>query len=395
MRRDGLCPAVRNRLTRLPPPFDAHYGVVPLPPPEEAIPLGPVVARVEAALAALGEADLLARTLPEPLRASRILARREAVTSSAIEGTQTTLDSVLSAEEGTGSGADAATRQVRGYAGVLEALLPQAQAAGPAIFTLDLIQELHRAVIRDDPDYRDTPGALRDRVVWIDGTHIAQSTWNPPPPADVPACLEQCLDYLRNEGMQAMTQGLLTRMAVAHAHFEAVHPFRDGNGRVGRLLWPLMMAADGRTPLYLSPYVEAHKAAYFTALKAAQQQLDWAALVGFLADAVVAAVAEMGETQVALAALRALWLGRRRFRAGSAALRALDLLPHYPVLTVNRLADLLGISFSQASQGTRQLVEVGILVERTGQGRNRLFAAPEALAILGRPFGSSPELPQR
>ncbi|WOH64344.1 Fic family protein [Bradyrhizobium sp. BWA-3-5] len=83
---------------------------------------------------------------------------------------------------------------------------------------------------------------------------------NPPPPADVPDCLAQTVDYLRNEGMQQMTQGFITRMAIAHTHFEAVHPFRDGNGRVARLLLPLMMAAEKHVPLYLSPYIESKKA---------------------------------------------------------------------------------------------------------------------------------------
>ncbi|WP_246787952.1 Fic family protein [Bradyrhizobium sp. CCBAU 53421] len=83
-------------------------------------------------------------------------------------------------------------------------------------------------------------------------------------PADVPDCLAQTIDFLRNEGMQEMTQGFITRMAIAHAHFEAVHPFRDGNGRVGRLLLPLMMAAEKHVPLYLSPYIESKKEAYTT-----------------------------------------------------------------------------------------------------------------------------------
>src|ERR1700674_4397385 len=121
-------------------------------------------------------------------------------------------------------------------------------------------------------------------------------------------------------------------MAVAHAHFEAVHPFRDGNGRVGRLLLPLMMAAEGHIPLYLSPYIEANKVAYYASLKAAQQRLDWHEAIGFLADAIVGTTHELLATRDALAALRDRWRERRKFRRGSAALEALDVLPHYPVL---------------------------------------------------------------
>ncbi|WP_264784747.1 Fic family protein, partial [Gluconobacter cerinus] len=100
------------------------------------------------------------------------------------------------------------------------------------------------------------------------------SVYNPPPPAAVPHFLEETLDYMREDGMQMMTQSLITRMALAHTHFEAAHPFRDGNGRVGRLLLPLMMAAEKQVPLYLSPYIELHKQADYAVLKQAQQKLN-------------------------------------------------------------------------------------------------------------------------
>jgi Fic family protein len=153
------------------------------------------------------------------------------------------------------------------------------------------------------------------------------------------------------------------------------------------------MAAHGQTPLYLSPYIEAHKPAYYAALKAAQQRLEWPEMIGFMADAIVGTVTEVMRTRTALRQLQPIWRARRRFRAGSAALRTLDLLPHYPVLTIGRLAGLLGVSWPQASQAIGQLVEVGILRERTGYRRNRLFSAPEVLTILNRPFGEEPILP--
>jgi Fic family protein len=182
-------------------------------------------------------------------------------------------------------------------------------------------------------------------------------------------------------------------MAIAHSHFEAVHPFRDGNGRVGRLLLPLMMAAEGQTPLYISPYIEAHKGAYYASLKTAQQRLEWHDVVGFMADAISGTVDEVIATRDALSRLRELWRTRREFRARSAALKALDMLPHYPVLTMRRLQRLLDVSFPSAKQGVEQLVAAGILVERTGYARNRIFAAPEALSIINRPFGAAPVLP--
>ncbi|MCW2239169.1 Fic family protein [Azospirillum canadense] len=394
MRRDTLCHEVRQRLVRLPPPHQAHYGVVPPPPPEDTVPLGPVLTRSEAANQALARIDTLAADLHDPYLLSRVLTRREAVSSSGIEGTNSTLDELLSVEETEDGEATDAAAQVRDYALALDVLLPRAQAAGPAIFTVDLIRNLHRAVMKGDTAYQDVPGDFRQVVAWIGGgKDIAYSTFNPPPPPHLPACLEQTVDYLRCEGLQRQTQGLLTRMAVAHAHFEAVHPFRDGNGRVGRLLLPLMMAAESHVPLYLSPYIEAHKQAYYDALKAAQQRLEWHAMVGYLADAVVGTVSELLVTRAALADLRRVWLNRRPFRAKSAALRALDILPHYPVITVKRLAKLLNVSFRAADTAIGLLQQAGILTERTGHRRNRLFAATEALSVINRPFGAEPVLP--
>lgn len=396
MNRQDLCPAVRQTLVRLPAPHDSHYSIVPPPPPEEAIALNDDVrARMDAAREALAEVQVLARELADPWLVSRIITRQEAQSSSAIEGTHSTLDEVLAVDEEADDGSRTATRQVRSYALALDRLIPLAREMGPGLFTADLIRDLHRDIMRDDPDYPDMPGELRTRVVWIGGLNIAQSTLNPPPPDRIAGCLAQTVDYLRNEGMQSMTQGLLTRMAVAHAHFEAVHPFRDGNGRVGRLLLPLMMAADGKVPLYLSPYIEARKDRYYASLKAAQQRLDWGAMAGFMADAVVETVAELNATRRALRSLRMDWSQRRRLRAGSGAARALAQLTDYPVLTIKRLAERLDISFPAAAKAVSQLVDAGILSERTGYQRNRLFAATEVLSIINRPFGTEPVLPER
>jgi Fic family protein len=391
MKRSLLAPAVRERLKRLPPPYDSHYGVVPAPPPETALDLRSVSRRHEDALAALARIDAIAAEAPDPYLVSRVLTRREAVSSSAIEGTNSTLDELLAAEETADETTKSAARQARDYALVLDHFLGEARRKGPAIFSCELIRDLHARIMSADPDYKDAPGALREIVVWIGGgAHIAYSTWTPPPPEEVRACLIENVDYMRNEGLQQVNHNLIVRMAVAHAHFEAVHPFRDGNGRVGRILLPLIMAADGRVPLYLSPYIDANRADYYAALKAAQQRLEWPKLILFLSDAIVATVEELLTTRRALQALRKKWLRRRRFRKDSAALRLLDLLPHFPVITTPRAAEILGVSAPQVNRAVAQLAAAGILVERTGHARNRIFAAREALAIINRPFGEAP-----
>ena len=394
MKRDNLCHAVRERLKRLPVPYESHYGVVPLPPPEHTINVTPVTLQLSKASAALGRIDMLMEELADPWLISRILPRQEAISSSSIEGTYSTLDELLSVEETGDEETSDAAKQVRDYALALDALIPAAIEKKYTIFTIDLARELHRIVMRGDTGYQDTPGELRSRVVWIGGHgDIAYSTYNPTPPEDILLCLEESMAYMRSDDMQIMTQNLIMRMAIAHAHFEAVHPFRDGNGRVGRLLMPLMMAAEGGIPLYLSPYIAEHKETYYTALKMAQQKLEWYHLIGFLSDAITATVNELFATRVALQTLAARWEKQRQFRKNSAALRALTLLPHYPVLTTKRLAKLLDISIPAATNAILQLMEEGILNERTGFSRNRIFVATEALHIINRPFGAEPIIP--
>ncbi len=392
MRRDDLCHAVRERLQRLPEPHAAHYGVVPLPPPEEGIPLGTAMASHQRAIEALARVRALAADMADPYVVSRLLVRREAVSSSSIEGTNSTLDELLSLEEEAGEEQRDAARQVRDYALALDRLIPRAAGEGPAIFTPELVAELHREVMRSDPRYADVPGMLRTHVVWIGGGghDIAYSTYNPTPPDRIEACLAETMAYMRGQGMQVMTQSIVARLAIAHAHFEAVHPFRDGNGRVGRLLMPLMMAADGQVPLYLSPYIEANRQAYHDSLKAAQQRLDWSAAIAFIADAITGTVDELMVTRAALARLVAAWHTRRAFRRNSAASRALPLLADYPVITARRLGERLRVSPPSAHGAIEQLVQAGILHERTGYSRNRVFAATEVLGILNRPFGAEP-----
>jgi Fic family protein len=388
MKRDSLCAAVRERLIRLPAPYDAHYGVIPLPPPEQAVDVMPAMRQLSEAQAALGQVEALAGELHDPWLISRILPRQEAVSSSAIEGTHSTLDALLSLEETEPETAQSTAKQVRDYALALDAFVPEARKQGYGLFTTALVRALHQSVMQEAADYPDAPGELRSRVVWIGGRgDIAYSSYNPPPPDHVPACLEASMAYMRSEGMQVMTQGLVTRMAIAHAHFEAVHPFRDGNGRVGRLLWPLMMAAEGCPPLYLSPYIAEHKEAYYAALKAAQQQLLWHPLVAFISEAITGTVRELFATRHALQQLTEHWATRRAFRKGSAAARALAFLPHYPIITTKRLAQLAEVSIPAAATAIDQLMEVGILHENTGYTRNRIFTAHEVLRIVNRPFG--------
>ncbi|MBI1683256.1 Fic family protein [Caulobacter hibisci] len=394
MDRTALSHRIRETLVRLPPPHEHAYAVRPPAPPRGHVPLVTISQRVRRADQALAEVAAYALTLKDPFVVSRILTRQEAVSSSAIEGTQSTLDEILASEETQDGETRAAVKSVRRYARALDYYVKRAGKIGPAVFEAKTLRHLHMQVMREEENYRDPPGEPRTVTVWIGQGDINYSVFNPPPAALVAEHLADTLAYMRDSEVVGLGQSLVARMAIAHAHFEAVHPFRDGNGRVGRLLLPMMMAADGATPLYLSSYIEANKADYYEALKAAQQREDWPAIIGFMADAVTGSAAEVMRTRDALLALRALWSGRRKFRKGSSALRAIEILATHPVVTIGRLAGLLDVSFPAASKAVGQLVDAGVLHERTGYERNRIFAASEALAIMNRPFGRDPILPE-
>jgi Fic family protein len=389
MRREHLVGAVRERLKRYPEPYSNHYGVVPLPPSEEPVNLGSAEVAHRAALEAIGRANALARSFPEHFLLSRILVRQEALTSSAIEGTHSTLDQLLAAEEATDvfeeKQISSADRQVKSYALALEKALSDVQRNRYDAFSIGLIRDLQREVVKDDPKYRFTPGEIRSHVVHIGGGfHISKSDYNPAPPDTISHCLVEHIDYLRCEGLQAVNQSIIVRMALAHAHFEAIHPFPDGNGRVGRLLFPLMLAADGHTPLYLAPYIARNKPIYVDGLKAAQQRLDYTPLIEVLSNAILATV-DLSETaHTELIRLSADWKSRSPWRKNSAARRALEIIPGFPVITANRLASMLRVSPPSVSTALRQLVDANILTEKTGFKRNRIFAAHEVLAIYNK-----------
>src|SRR5262249_45724692 len=153
---------------------------------------------------------------------------------------------------------------------------------------------------------------------------------------------------------QQAHQSVVMRIALAHAHFEAVHPFPNGNGRTGRLLLPLMLAADGHTPLYLAPYIAANKPTYIDALRAAQQRLEYPPLVELMSNAITSAADTAEAAHRDLSAVAEGWRTRKRWRRNSAALRAIELLPGYPVVTAKRLAQQLRVSGQAANSAIQQ-----------------------------------------
>ncbi len=380
--------------------FENIWFVVPPKPPRRI--------SEQLSLPLIRDANLALQARPHWQSASEVqqliahlLARREAVSSSRMEGTWSTVDEVLSpAADDT---ARSATAAVRGYTNALTHGIGVVQRAGLAALTPALLCSLHEKVLQKDPAFKGIAGRLRapglpGDVVQIGGFGRKEdSIYNPPPPARVERCLAEVLEWMSDEsllqlGDAGMGMVLPVRIAVGHAHFEAVHPFSDGNGRVGRILWALQMAAAGRLPLYLSGFVEAERTEYGAALGEAQKQLAYRRLIDFVCEAIVACTEEDRVTQQALARLPVVWQERGRFRRGSSAARALDLLLRKPVVTVRLLAAELNVSVQAAYQGMRRLEQAGIVRDRSRRGRSRIYAAEEVIAVLARPFGTGTEI---
>jgi len=345
--------------------------------------------------ATLATADELQKTL------AYLLVRREAVSSSRMEGTWSTVDEVLSPVI---SDTDrSATASVRGYANALAHGVDVVQSDGLTALTPEFLRELHTHVMQKDPGFAGVAGRLRKpgqpgAIVQIGSFGRKEDfIYNPAPPQHVPRCLDEILGWMADEsilelGDAGMGLSLPVRMAVGHAHFEAVHPFSDGNGRIGRILWALQMVAAGKLPLYLSSYVETERAEYGEALQEAQKKLIYRRIVEFVCRAIISSSAEEAETQRTLHDLPAVWRRRGKFRRGSSAERSLSLLLKMPLLTIKAMATELGVSVQAASDGINRLEKAGVIRDRSGQGRRRIYAAEEVISVLARPFGADIEV---
>ncbi|OFZ82097.1 MAG: hypothetical protein A2583_12005 [Bdellovibrionales bacterium RIFOXYD1_FULL_53_11] len=333
---------------------------------------------------------------------SYLFLRKEAVESSRIEGTMSTIDHVLTPGELFDEWkAKSEGASVRGYAYAIEAELKRVATDGLSVFTVDLVSRLHKQIMKHDPRFRGVPGKIRENpidVVCIRGQSPkpADSIYNPAPPRHVRRCLRDVMGWLADPRLSelenaGMGMPLIVRMAVLHAHFEAIHPFSDGNGRVGRMLIALQIACNKKIPIYLSGYIEEEKSNYSKVLQAAQKRLNYAPIVEFFAEALIASSCEVDLTRKHIENLPAAWLKRGNFRKESTAWRALSWLMAHPIFTVKQLQEHFRVSPQSANIAVSFLQKKRIVRERTGYERNRVFAAEEVISLLSRRFGSSPE----
>jgi len=385
------------------PGWENIFFVVPPPPPRN------IKAKLPYEL--LAEAIKTLNALPRYNQMSEIdklinylFVRREVVQSSRLEGTWSTIDHALTPGELSGKDAGRDAHQaVRSYARLLEGLVEQAFRQKEKIYSEKLICKIHKEIVEKDPNSNGIPGRLRTpgeigSVVTIGGLNRKEeSIYNPAPPEDVKRCLDDVLKWLADEKLSQQGDAgaglsLPVRLAVGHSHFEAVHPFTDGNGRTGRALWPLQMVTSGNMPLYLSGYVEIKKEDYTKALENAQKKLNYIPMIEFICHAIIESALEVEKSKNAIESLETQWQNRGKFKDKSAAKRSLKILLQYPIISSSILKEKLQISGPASTNAINQLVEKKIIRHREFENRKPIYAAEELIHILSRPFGSDIDL---
>ena len=354
-----------------------YRAFVPAPlPPDPPLAIGDELQTLlSTADRALGRLDGSIQTLPDPDLFVLMYVRKEAVLSSQIEGTQSSLNDLLRAEARImDPNRPTDVKEVSNYVAALNYGLERLDALP---ISVRLIREIHERLLHGVRGAQLQPGELRRSQNWIGpaGASIIGATFIPPPPHEVPNALGDLEQFIHaQDSMPA-----LIRIGLIHAQFETIHPFLDGNGRVGRLLITFLLCQQGtlQSPvLYLSHYFKANRTEYYEHLQNIRDEGAWEAWLRFFLRGVADVSREATETARAIVDLRE--KDRERIvdelgRVAGNALKIHEQLFRFPMVSVNLIAETLQVSFTSANRLVERMVETGILVEATGNARNRVF----------------------
>lgn len=366
------------------------HAFVPAPLPATMDLSAKAVRRLARAENALGRLLGTAAREFNPYLIGSPLLHREAILSSRIEGTVTTPERLVLLQTAAGSEAiplppDDDTREVLNYMRAMRHGLHLLDQIPPS---LRLIREVHKVLLSGVRGDREAPGEFRTMQNFIANSRaddIESARFVPPPPQEMQQALAEFEVYL-NQEPNLEIDPFLVRLALAHYQFEAIHPFRDGNGRVGRLLLPLLLCSHGRLDaplLYLSAYFERSRRRYMDLLLRVSQRGEFMPWVEYFLQGVEESATEATEQAVALLELRqAYHRGFQTGRSSALLIRLIDHLFEVPSITINQAAELLGVTHQAASNNVRKLVDAGILREVTGRRRSQVFVAPRIIEFM-------------
>jgi len=360
----------------------------PALPPDPAIDLAPRFGLLDRANQALGRLDGMSTLLPNTSLFLYLYVQKEALLSSQIEGTQSSLADLLlfeSDQEPTTPIDD--VEEVSNYVAAINHGLRRLEEGFP--LSLRLLREIHEILLRGGRGASKQPGEFRRSQNWIGGTRPGNAIFVPPPVTHLDETLNALERFIHDE----RPLPILVRAALAHVQFETIHPFLDGNGRLGRLLITLMLCHEGalkKPTLYLSLYLKAHRDQYYDLLTGVRERGDWESWIDFFLEGVL----EVSD-QATDAARRTLdlfatdrqaiqGLGRR----ASTILRVHDHFQRRPLATARAVATATQLSFPACAKAVSTLVEMGVLREITGRQRDRVFQYDAFFSILSE--GAAP-----
>ncbi|NET62518.1 MAG: Fic family protein [Symploca sp. SIO2E6] len=364
---------------------EAFLAFVPQPlPPVPPLQLnGDLYDLIERANRALGRLDGITTLLPEPSLFLYFYVRKEAVLSSQIEGTQSSFSDLLlyEIEEVPGVPLDD-VQEVSRYVAALNHGLMRMREGFP--LSLRLIREIHQVLLSEGRGSEQTPGEFRRSQNWIGGTRPGNALFVPPPPTEVLHCLGDLEKFWHN---QPERTPVLIKAALAHVQFETIHPFLDGNGRLGRLLITLLLCAEdalSESWLYLSLYFKTHRQLYYDLLQQVRLKGDWEAWLSFFLEGVMVVSEQASSTARRLLNLFAEDNSKieQIGRAAGSVLRLHNLMRQKPLFSINYATEALAMSKPTITSALRHLESLGIVQEVTGKRRDRLFVYREYLNIL-------------
>jgi len=303
--------------------------------------------------------------------------RKEALLTSQIEGTQATLTDLFDEEAGFAIGNTEDVEEVTNYLRAFRLVQDNLRNPAGLPVSMRLLCDAHRLLLEGVRGSGKQPGELRRSQNWIGGTRPGNAVFVPPPANKIGKLLADLEHFIH--GPAAAKLPPLVRIALAHAQFETIHPFLDGNGRIGRLLIAALMEHWQLLPeplLYLSAYLKQHQAEYYRRLGAIRSDGDWEGWIAFFLEGVAVAAAEAERSIVAIASQ--VTADRRRLlaspKATPASYRLFELLPMMPRFNIERVRAALDTSFPTATAAVKLLESLGIVVELTGQKKNRCFS---------------------
>ncbi len=363
---------------------EEHYAAYMPPnlPPNPPLQLDELYPLLDKANIALGRLDGMSMVLPDPSLFLYMYVRKEAVLSSQIEGTQSSLSDLLlfESDQAPGVPIDDVT-EVSNYVSAMNHGLTRLKDFP---LSLRLLREIHAELLDGARGSHKLPGEFRTSQNWIGGSRPGTAMFVPPPPEHVPTLLADMEQFIHDTSSNLPS---LVKVALIHAQFETIHPFLDGNGRIGRLLIAVLFEYWGLLSeplLYLSGYLKQHQAEYYRRLSAIRTDGDWESWVTFFLEGVASSAGDAEKNIIEVATLVA--SDRKRLlqssKAGPASYRLFEMLPTMPRFTIERVRQQLDTSFPTATAAIKVLEELGIVAEITGQKKNRVYSYQAYVELL-------------